>query len=182
MAILRVIIVGDKTTHGGTVIQGSHGMSVEGKAVSLKGDLVSCPLCKGNFPIIQGAKRMSNNGRGVALEGMKTACGAVLIGTQNLMWVEDDFYNEDDVEAPVSNSEQKNIKYASKVLVKDKFSGEVLAHRSCEIEFSSGAIVEQETDENGYLYIQNSQKDNVIVRVLFMSPKRQLQAKEVIEK
>lgn len=89
MARRRAIVIGDRTTHGGVVLQGSFSMTVEGKAVSLQGDLVACPQCKGNFPIIEGAVNMSANGRGVALEGMKTACGAELIGSQNLMWADD---------------------------------------------------------------------------------------------
>ncbi|QEH45132.1 PAAR domain-containing protein [Aggregatibacter actinomycetemcomitans] len=85
MAIRRAIVIGDKTTHGGTVPQDSYDMSVNGKNISLEGDLVACPQCKGNFPIIEGSPFMSSNGRGVALEGMKIACGAVLIASQNLM-------------------------------------------------------------------------------------------------
>ena len=68
MSARRVIVIGDKTTHGGTV-----------------GDLVSCPKCKGNFPIIEGSSIMLANGRGIALEGMKTACGAELIASQSMM-------------------------------------------------------------------------------------------------
>ncbi|WP_241010258.1 PAAR domain-containing protein [Aggregatibacter actinomycetemcomitans] len=91
MAIRRAIVIGDKTTHGGTVLQGSYDMSVNGKNISLEGDLVACPQCKGNFPIIEGSPFMSSNGRGVALEGMKTACGAVLMASQNLMKADDGF-------------------------------------------------------------------------------------------
>lgn len=89
MARKRAIVIGDKTTHGGVVLQGDPSMIVEGKPVALEGDLVACPQCKGNFPIIDGANKMRSNGRRVALEGMKTACGAELIGSQNLMWADD---------------------------------------------------------------------------------------------
>ncbi len=33
MAIRRAIVIGDKTTHGGTVLQGSYDMSVNGKNI-----------------------------------------------------------------------------------------------------------------------------------------------------
>ncbi|WP_386687052.1 PAAR domain-containing protein [Lonepinella sp. MS14437] len=106
----RAIIVGDKTTHGGTVIQGSYGMNIMGNAISLEGDMVECPRCNGVFPIIHGTQQMTDNGRGVALEGMKTACGAVLIGTQELLWVDDDshFYTgvTDDESSFVENEEK----------------------------------------------------------------------------
>ncbi|OOF87103.1 hypothetical protein BKG93_01670 [Rodentibacter ratti] len=88
MSIRSVIVIGDKTTHGGTVLQGSHSMTAKGKNIALQGDLVACPQCKGNFPIAEGSSRMSANGRGVALEGMKTACGAELIASQSLVRAE----------------------------------------------------------------------------------------------
>lgn len=89
MSIRRVIVVGDKTNHGGTVLQGSHSMKAGGKSIALQGDLVACPQCKGNYPIIEGSSKMSSNGRGVALEGMKTACGAELIASQSMVRAEE---------------------------------------------------------------------------------------------
>lgn len=89
MSIRRVIVIGDKTTHGGTVLQGSHSMTAGGKSIALQGDLVACPQCKGNFPIAEGSSKMSANGRGVALEGMKTTCGAELIASQSLVKAEE---------------------------------------------------------------------------------------------
>ena len=88
MSIRAVIVIGDKTTHGGTVLQGSQTMTAGDKSVARRGDLVACPQCKGNFPIIEGSSKMSANGRGVALEGMKTACGAELIASQSMMKAE----------------------------------------------------------------------------------------------
>ncbi len=85
MSARSVIVIGDKTTHGGTVLQGSQTMTAGGKSVARQGDLVSCPKCKGNFPIIDGSSIMLANGRGIALEGMKTACGAELIASQSMM-------------------------------------------------------------------------------------------------
>ncbi|MCQ9121334.1 PAAR domain-containing protein [Rodentibacter pneumotropicus] len=88
MSARYVIVIGDKTTHGGTVLQGSHSMTAGGKNIALQGDLVACPKCKGNFPIAESSSKMSANGRGVALEGMKTACGAELIASQSLVKAE----------------------------------------------------------------------------------------------
>lgn len=94
MAIRRVIVIGDKTTHGGTVLQGSHSMFADGKNVAVEGSLVACPQCKGNFPIIEGSPLMRSNGKCVALEGMKTACGAELIASQNKMKIDDGFSSD----------------------------------------------------------------------------------------
>ncbi|AOF52401.1 hypothetical protein BKG91_10010 [Rodentibacter caecimuris] len=88
MSARRVIVIGDKTTHGGTVLQGSQTMTAGGKAIARQGDLVACPKCKGNFPIVEGSSKMSANGRAVALERMKTACGAELIASQSVMKAE----------------------------------------------------------------------------------------------
>lgn len=38
------VLLGDKTTHGGTVISASSTMTVNGKPVALIGDKVSCPV------------------------------------------------------------------------------------------------------------------------------------------
>lgn len=89
MSVRRVIVIGDKTSHGGTVLQGSHSMTAGGKNIALQGDLVACPRCKGNYPIAEGSSKMSANGRGVALDGMKTTCGAELIASQSFVSAEE---------------------------------------------------------------------------------------------
>ncbi|WP_387796110.1 PAAR domain-containing protein, partial [Photorhabdus sp. RM125S] len=50
--------------------------------VAAKGDLVSCPKCKGVFPIVEGSDDLKHQGKPIALEGMQTACGAKLIASQ----------------------------------------------------------------------------------------------------
>ncbi|WP_447873707.1 PAAR domain-containing protein [Serratia fonticola] len=83
MAGKAVILQGDKTSHGGVVLQGSSMMQFCGTNVALVGHLVSCPQCKGVFPIVSGAETTLVGGVPVALEGMKTACGAALIASQH---------------------------------------------------------------------------------------------------
>jgi uncharacterized Zn-binding protein involved in type VI secretion len=43
----EVIVLGDKTTHGGEVITGSAKVSLLGKPVACVGDQVTCPRCEG---------------------------------------------------------------------------------------------------------------------------------------
>ncbi|OWY28898.1 PAAR domain-containing protein [Herbaspirillum robiniae] len=76
------ITVGDKTSHGGTVISGDQSFMLHGKAVARTGDLTTCPRCKGTFPIASGAGDMLSLGQAPAREGDKTACGAILIASQ----------------------------------------------------------------------------------------------------
>ncbi|WP_433694024.1 PAAR domain-containing protein [Herbaspirillum seropedicae] len=78
------ITVGDKTSHGGTVISGDQSFLIHGKAVASIGDLTTCPRCKGTFAITTGAEDMVTNGKAPARDGDRTACGAILIAAQAL--------------------------------------------------------------------------------------------------
>ena len=88
-----IICKGDKTTHGGTVLDGMAEWSIEGVPVACLGHLVSCPQCKGNYPIIEGSSKATVMGKQIALEGMKTACGAALISSQTLSSVDDESWS-----------------------------------------------------------------------------------------
>jgi uncharacterized Zn-binding protein involved in type VI secretion len=77
-----VIRLGDKTSHGGTVIEAFPTLNVFGKPAAGLGHKVVCPKCKGVFPIAAGAQNYEFMGKNVAVEGMKTACGAALIPSQ----------------------------------------------------------------------------------------------------
>lgn len=79
-----IIRMGDKTSHGGTVISGDLTWTIYDKAVARVGDLTVCPKCKGTFPITEGAGDLNGFGQPAARQGDKTACGATLIATQSL--------------------------------------------------------------------------------------------------
>ena len=85
---LKIITVGDKTDHGGTVISGSPHHDVRGRAIARLGDKVSCPqVYPGGKPhginkIVTASKTFTVNGVAVALEGCTTECGCKLIGSQ----------------------------------------------------------------------------------------------------
>lgn len=81
-----IIRMGDKTSHGGTVISGDTTWIIYDKAVARVGDLTVCPKCKGTFPITEGSDDLSGFGQPTARQGDKTACGAVLIATQASAW------------------------------------------------------------------------------------------------
>lgn len=80
-----MICVGDTTTHGGRVLEGSATATIEGKPIAGVGHKVLCPQCKGIFPILPTGRQYSHtfDGRETAVEGMKTACGATLIASQS---------------------------------------------------------------------------------------------------
>ena len=83
---LKIITVGDKTDHGGTVISGSPTHEARGRAIARLGDQVDCPqLYPGGKPhginkIITACNSFTVNAVAVALEGCSTECGCKLIG------------------------------------------------------------------------------------------------------
>jgi uncharacterized Zn-binding protein involved in type VI secretion len=83
-----VICKGDKTTHGGTVLEGLSEATVDGRQIAAIGHKVFCPLCRGQYPIVEGAQAHYFNGRNTAVAGMKTACGAALIPSQSKVTIE----------------------------------------------------------------------------------------------
>lgn len=78
------ILVGDKTDHGGTVVQGSGVSDVGGIAMARVGDKVTCPRRGhgGTTTIATGDPTCIIDGKPAARHGDKTACGATLISSQ----------------------------------------------------------------------------------------------------
>jgi len=86
-----VIVVGDRTSHGGVVLTGSPFSDVDGKGIARIGDTVSCPK-KGHgsvTTIVTGDVTDIIDGSPVARHGDKTACGAILISSQMLTYVDE---------------------------------------------------------------------------------------------
>jgi uncharacterized Zn-binding protein involved in type VI secretion len=79
------ILLGDKTSHGGTVIEASGESSIGGVRIARVGDKVACPIrWHGVCPIVTGDPTMMIDGKAVARTGDVTACGAQLIASQGL--------------------------------------------------------------------------------------------------
>jgi uncharacterized Zn-binding protein involved in type VI secretion len=72
---------GDKTSHGGAVLDASSHSDIAGSGIARMGDKVSCPK-HGNNTIASGDTTMIVDGKPVARHGDKTACGATLIAGQ----------------------------------------------------------------------------------------------------
>jgi len=88
MTARSIIRIGDTTSHGGTVVQGFPSYIVFGRPAAGMGHMVSCPRCKGAFPIVEGVLALGIDNSYVAIEGMKTSCGATLIASQQFAKVE----------------------------------------------------------------------------------------------
>jgi uncharacterized Zn-binding protein involved in type VI secretion len=78
-----LIRLGDKTSHGGSVVEASQHSDSGGIAIARLGDKTSCPI-HGSGTIASGDTTMIVDGKAVARHGDKTSCGATLIaGQQN---------------------------------------------------------------------------------------------------
>lgn len=77
-----VIVLGDRTSHGGAVITCAPTTDTHGKGFARMGDMVSCPRCRGVYPIAQGDPSFIDDGKPVAYHGCRAACGATLISSQ----------------------------------------------------------------------------------------------------
>ncbi|VWD41853.1 PAAR repeat-containing protein [Burkholderia lata] len=84
---LKVIVVGDATSHGGRVITGSETHSIDGKKIARLHDLVDCPekypdgRPHGVNKIVEAHPTVTIDGQRVALHGHRTECGCTLIGS-----------------------------------------------------------------------------------------------------
>jgi uncharacterized Zn-binding protein involved in type VI secretion len=77
------IVLGDKTSHGGTVISADMTSDINGKCMARVNDMTVCPKCKGTFAITSGADDMKDGaGNAYARHGDSTACGAKLLAGQ----------------------------------------------------------------------------------------------------
>jgi len=78
-----IIVLGDKTDHGGEVIEATGVTDTHGKGFARVGDKVYCPKRgHGMTTIVTGDMSFIVDGAAVAHEGCKTSCGAMLISSQ----------------------------------------------------------------------------------------------------
>lgn len=80
------ILLGDTTSHGGTVVSASSSSDCDGKGIARVGDKVTCPHSgHGRVTVIAtGDPTAMIDGKPAARHGDKTACGAMLIASQPL--------------------------------------------------------------------------------------------------
>ncbi|MGZ5200806.1 MAG: PAAR domain-containing protein [Telluria sp.] len=76
-----LIRLGDKTSHGGAVVEASQLSDVEGIGIARMGDKASCPI-HGDTTIASGDATLIVDGKPAARHGDQTACGAMLIAGQ----------------------------------------------------------------------------------------------------
>lgn len=88
-AILRM---GDKTSAGGTVMEGAGNCTVQGKSVAFIGARIWCPACnsEGFVASLGPHRKATMNGRQQALDGDECACNCspppICIASQDIAW------------------------------------------------------------------------------------------------
>lgn len=179
-----IIVVGDRTNHGGTVISGDPTVDIDGKAVARVGDMVNCPRCRGTYPIVTGALDTVLSGKPVARHGDTTSCGATLISSQILTNWSDECGSIADASpgskgngvaayvSPTSagaseqaDRQEMNNNYDQSFVLQDDITGQLLADRSYRIKWSGG-VIEGRTDSAGLTKkISGSRPEKVTIEV-----------------
>lgn len=168
-----IIVFGDKSTHGGTVISSSMVSDTNGKGWARVGDMVSCPRCKGVFPITQGDQSLVDEGKAVAYHGCKTACGATLISGQVVTSTNPSAGSAPKAESTATTpslsqgfgligptllsayqdeavADSDNNKYRGRFQVVDAATGEPIRDQAVRLRSTSGQHVTGSTDADGY--------------------------------
>jgi uncharacterized Zn-binding protein involved in type VI secretion len=180
----EIIRLGDKTSHGGTVLEGSPTDICMGKPIAYMGHKVQCPKCKGIFPIVEGALTTAFYGKGVALAGMKTSCGAVLIASQFTDIVEygsgaspasgkarsssaaiaaSSALRGKDV--PSGPGEAGTTQFDDRFILVDETTGEPLAFTEYAVRRASGQVEHGTTDSQGHTHLLSATANAEVIDI-----------------
>ena len=156
------IVVGDKTSHGGVVIEGSPTNDIDGKAIARVGDKVTCPKKGCHSPtviVVSGDVTIIVDGKPVALHGDKTACGATLISSQFNTNSDPNGGGDSGTSSAATNAatasassaanDNSDKKFDEKFLLKDG-NGQPLAGMFYTAKLPSGELVHGQTDDEGH--------------------------------
>lgn len=156
MAIIGFIVEGDRTSHGGKVVECTSHLSIDGLLVARVGDPVWCPRCNRMTKIITSRfPQITDNGVPSAFDLDMTDCGAQLYSRHN----NHAGYGSND--SPVSSSEkvmaaEKTLRGAGEATsVQEHFvlrrdgTGEALAGVRYTLRTVDERVIDGETDEHG---------------------------------
>jgi len=148
-----MIVLGDKTDHGGEVIEASGVTDTHGKQIARVGDKVHCPKKGHGITVITtGDNTMIIDGRAVAYHGCKTSCGATLVSSQAVSTV-----NFGDAatgnsthsrSSAVHNNASQTEQADQRFLLLDETTKEPLVNRLYRLKFR-GSTTEGRTDTLG---------------------------------
>jgi uncharacterized Zn-binding protein involved in type VI secretion len=149
-----LIVVGDKTDHGGEVVQGAATTDAAGKLIARVGDKVTCPRhggIDGTTVIASGDPTLIIDGQPAARHGDKTACGATLLATQ-VVTTDDPGGGGSAAQQPTTGgvvaAVAKSLPCDEQFKITDK-SGKALAGVKYKVRSESGKEVSGLTDAGG---------------------------------
>ena len=151
-----LIIIGDRTSHGGVVIDGSPETDINGKSVVRVGNRATFPIKGhgGTTAIITGDPTLIIDGAPAARHGDKTACGATLLSSQvTTMDETGGRMGTARASSPVPPlamaSQLESTSYDLHFLVKDEKSGNPLANVPYRLTLETGQEITGVTDPQG---------------------------------
>lgn len=161
------ITIGDKTTHGGVVIEADQTFLVDGKPVHLGGMKHYCPQCKSTVSAIASNQLVVINGKAMIVSGDKTSCGAVFLSSQNLV-VKDQGSGSSSSQPNNSNFvKSSSKKYGQKFLLQDSSTQEPLHCVKYEVYKNDQLITIGSTDHQGFTeFISANQNEELELRVI----------------
>jgi uncharacterized Zn-binding protein involved in type VI secretion len=152
-----VICKGDRTSHGGRVLEGNPNVTTGGRPIAQLGHATICPLCKGKYPIVEGVANHTYGGKPTAVEGMHTACGATLIASQREMVIDAGGVGVGGSSDTAVTSSHGQVAAAESAEVfsgafraVDESTGNPIAGLPYRIELSDGRTLHGKTDADGY--------------------------------
>jgi len=137
-----MIVLGDKTDHGGEVIEASGVTDTHGKRIARVGDKVQCPKKgHGSTVIVSGDLTMVIDGKAVAYHGCKTSCGAMLISSQAVSTVDFGGGGGGGARSKVAAAEQSHQEFDEQIRALDQATGQPIADLSyLPTAYASGSI------------------------------------------
>lgn len=157
MSIIGFIVVGDRTSHGGTVVSGDITFTIDGQPVARVGDKVFCPRCKtmttittSRFPSI------FDLGQTMAYDQDSTSCGALLYSRHNNHAGWDDGTEGGTGNAAAATAEalagesgpSKPLRFREHFVLHDE-DGKVVANVPYSVTTGEGNTFDGETDSEG---------------------------------
>lgn len=178
MAIIGFIVLGDRTSHGGTVIACSTNRYINGVRVARLGDLVMCPRCKRATKIITSRfPQCKDDGIPAAFDMDMTDCGAHIYSRHN---GHAGYGDNADPGAPAAKASPKARSnppasddapgVQEHFVLRDSESGEGFIEMEYTLDIADGRTIEGETDEQGRTNVVWTHSPDTISALLHPQP------------
>lgn len=151
MGIIGFIVQGDRTSHGGTVLDCQSRWFIDGIPLARIGDPVWCPRCNRMTKIVTSRfPQIKRNGVPAAYDLDMTDCGALLYSRHN---DHAGYGSAGAAEAGAANATRNDAREAGSVqehfVLHDSGTGKGVAGLKYKLTTGEGRTVEGETDEHG---------------------------------